>query len=85
MKFGINHYWSPTPKSVRKVADSLSAGALAVSSYAFMTDYKVVGYVVLAVSSYAFMTDYKVVAYIVLACAFVGKFLSNLFAEEPKS
>ena len=66
MKFGINHYWSPTPKSVRKVADSLSAGALAVSSYAFMTDYKVVGY-------------------IVLACAFVGKFLSNLFAEEPKS
>ena len=66
MKFGINHYWSPTPKSVRKVADSLSAGALAVSSYAFMT-------------------DYKVVAYIVLACAFVGKFLSNLFADEPKS
>ena len=66
MKVGINHYWSPTPKSVRKVADSLSAGALAVSSYAFMTDYKVVGYVV-------------------LACAFVGKFLSNLFADEPKS
>ena len=66
MKFGINHYWSPTPKSVRKVADSLSAAALAVSSYAFMTDYKVVGYVV-------------------LACAFVGKFLSNLFADEPKS
>jgi len=28
------------------------------------------------------MTDYKVVAYIVLACAFVGKFLSNLFSEE---
>jgi hypothetical protein len=48
MKFGINHYWSPTPKSVRKVADSLSAGALAVSSYAFMTDYKVVAYIVLA-------------------------------------
>ena len=66
MKFGINHYWSPTPKSVRKVADSLSAGALAVSSYAFMT-------------------DYKVVAYIVLATAFVGKFVSNLFADEPKS
>ena len=54
------------PKSVRKFADSLSAGALAVSSYAFMT-------------------DYKVVAYIVLATAFVGKFVSNLFADEPKS
>jgi len=66
MKFGIKHYWAPTPKSIRKVADSLSAAALAVSSYAFMT-------------------DYKVVAYIVLATAFVGKFVSNLFAEEPKS
>jgi hypothetical protein len=66
MKFGIKHYWAPTPKSVRKFADSLSAAALAVSSYAFMT-------------------DYKVVAYIVLATAFVGKFVSNLFAEEPKS
>ena len=63
MKFGFKHYWSPTPKIIRKVADSLSAGALAVSSYAFMT-------------------DYKVVAYIVLACAFLGKFLSNLFAED---
>jgi len=63
MQFGIKHYWSPTPKSVRKFADSLSAGALAVSSYAFMT-------------------DYKVVAYIVLACAFIGKFLSNLFTDD---
>lgn len=65
MKFGVKHYWSPTPKSVRKFADSLSAAALAVSSYAFMT-------------------DYKVVAYIVLASAFVGKFVSNLFADETK-
>jgi hypothetical protein len=63
MQFGFKHYWSPTPKIIRKVADSLSAAALAVSSYAFMT-------------------DYKVVAYIVLVCAFVGKFLSNLFAED---
>jgi hypothetical protein len=65
MKFGIKHYWSPTPKSVRKFADSISAAALAVSSYAFMA-------------------DYKVVAYIVLACAFVGKFLSNLFTEDTE-
>ena len=48
MKFGIKHYWSPTPKKIRKFADSLSAAALAVSSYAFMTDYKVVAYIVLA-------------------------------------
>lgn len=66
MKFGIKHYWSPTPKQVRKVADSLSAGALAVSAYTFMT-------------------DYKIVAYAVLATAFVGKFVSNLFADEPES
>lgn len=63
MKFGFKHYWSPTPKQVRKFADSLSAAALAVSAYTFIS-------------------DYKVVAYIVLACAFVGKFISNLFAED---
>lgn len=63
MKFGIKHYWSPTPKKIRKIADSLNAAALAVSAYTFME-------------------DYKVVAYIVLACAFVGKFVSNLFADE---
>jgi hypothetical protein len=66
MNFGLKHYWSPTPKKVRKIADSLSAGALAVSGYSFMT-------------------DYKVVAYIVLASAFVGKFVSNLFADEPEN
>lgn len=65
MKFGIKHYWCPTPKKVRKIADSLSAAALAVSAYTFMT-------------------DYKIVAYIVLACAFVGKFVSNLFADETE-
>lgn len=65
MKFGIKHYWSATPKQVRKVADSLSAAALAVSAYTFMT-------------------DYKIVAYGVLACAFVGKFLSNLFADDAE-
>ena len=63
MKFGMKHYWSPTPKKIRKIADSLSAAALAVSAYTFMT-------------------DYKIVAYVVLACAFVGKFVSNLFADE---
>lgn len=65
MKFGIKHYWHPTPKKVRKFADSLSAAALAVSAYTFMT-------------------DYKLVAYIVLASAFIGKFVSNLFADEPE-
>ena len=66
MKFGVKHYWSATPKKIRKIADSLSASALAVSAYTFAA-------------------DYKVVAYVVLASAFVGKFISNLFAEEPKT
>jgi hypothetical protein len=65
MKFGIKHYWSPTPKKVRKFADSLSAAALAVSAFSFVS-------------------DYKVVAYVVLTCAFVGKFLSNLFADDTE-
>lgn len=63
MKFGIKHYWSPTPKKVKKVADSLSAAALAASAFTFVS-------------------DYKVVAYVVLASAFIGKFISNLFADD---
>jgi hypothetical protein len=48
MKFGFKEYFKPTPKNIRKFADSLSAAALAVSAYSFMTDYKVVAYIVLA-------------------------------------
>lgn len=65
MKFGFKHYWSPTPKKIRKFADSLSGAAFAVSAFTFMS-------------------DYRVVSYVVLSCAFVGKFLSNLFAEETE-
>lgn len=66
MKFGIKHYWSPTPKKIRKFADSLSAASLAVSAYSFVS-------------------DYKVVAYVVLASAFIGKFVSNLFADDVET
>jgi hypothetical protein len=48
MKFGIKHYWSPTPKKIKKIADSLSAAALAVSAFSFVSDYKVVAYIILA-------------------------------------
>lgn len=65
MKFGIKHYWSPTPKKVRKFADSLSAAALATSAFTFAG-------------------DYKIASYIILASAFIGKFVSNLCAEEIK-
>ena len=63
MKFGWNSYWKPTPKSIRKFADSLSAASLAASGIAFAS-------------------DYKIVAYVVLASAFLGKFLSNFFADD---
>lgn len=48
MKFGFSEYFKPTPKKVRKIADSLSAAALAVSAYTFTADYKVVAYITLA-------------------------------------
>lgn len=48
LKFGISEYMKPTPKKIRKIADSLSAAALAVSAYTFTADYKVAGYVTLA-------------------------------------
>jgi hypothetical protein len=48
MKFGLKQYWKPTPKKIRKFADSLSAAALAVSAFTFVQDFKVVAYIVLA-------------------------------------
>lgn len=50
MKFGISGYWKPTPKIVRKVADSLSAAALAASAFSFTADHKIAAYVILACS-----------------------------------
>ena len=47
MKFGISEYMKPTPKKVRKIADSMSAAALATSGIAFTQDYKAIAYVVL--------------------------------------
>jgi hypothetical protein len=47
MKFGLSEYMQPTPKKVRKLADSLSAAAIATSGIAFTQDYKVMAYAVL--------------------------------------
>lgn len=47
IKFGINGYWKPTPKKIRKVADSLSAAAIAASAFSFTADYKVAAYTIL--------------------------------------
>jgi hypothetical protein len=50
MKFGLSEYWKPTPKKIRKIADSISAGALAVSSYSFAQNYKEVAFGILALA-----------------------------------
>jgi hypothetical protein len=39
MKFSWKGYWSPTPKSIRKIADSILAGATLASTFAVMNDY----------------------------------------------
>lgn len=39
MKFSWKGYWQPTPKSVRKLADSILAGATLASTFAVMNDY----------------------------------------------
>jgi len=47
MQFGIKQYWKPTPKSIRKVADSISAASIAVGAFSFAGDNKTVAVTVL--------------------------------------
>ena len=39
MKFSWKGYWAPTPKGIRKIADSLLAGATLASTFAAMSDH----------------------------------------------
>lgn len=39
MKFSWKGYWKPTPKGIRKIADSLLAGATLASTFAIMNDH----------------------------------------------
>ena len=39
MKFSPKGYWAPTPKKIRKLADSILAGATLASTYAVMNDH----------------------------------------------
>lgn len=48
VKFGFKEYFKPTPQNIRKIADSLSAAALAISAFSFAQDYKVASYIILA-------------------------------------
>ena len=46
-KFSAEHYYRPTPKSIRQFGDSLLAGAMTISTISFANDYKTVAMVVL--------------------------------------
>ena len=39
MKFSWSGYWAPTPKGIRKIADSILAGATLCSTFAALNDH----------------------------------------------
>lgn len=50
IKFGWYEYFKPTPKLVRKIADSILAGATLASTFTFIMDYKKVAMIIMVVS-----------------------------------
>lgn len=62
MKFTWKGYWQPTPKNIRKVADSLLAGATLASTFAVINDHPKLATWVMVISVIAkifsnFLTD----------------------------
>ena len=51
MKFSLKGYWEPTPKGIRKIADSLLAGATIASTFAAMSDHPTLATVVMVVAA----------------------------------
>lgn len=50
MKLSFKSYFEPTPKLVRKIADSLLAGATLASTFTFIMDYQKVAISIMVVS-----------------------------------
>ena len=50
MKFSLKAYWAPTPKSIRKAADSILAGATLASTFAVMNDYPKLATAIMVIS-----------------------------------
>jgi asparagine N-glycosylation enzyme membrane subunit Stt3 len=46
MKFGPQHYWAPTPKKIRKIADAILAGVVFAGSTASLNGHPIVGTVI---------------------------------------
>ena len=50
IKISWKSYWTPTPKNIRKVADSLLAGATLASTFAVMNDHPKLATAIMIVS-----------------------------------
>jgi hypothetical protein len=50
MKLSWKGYWKPTPKNIRKAADSILAGATLASSFAIVNDYPKLSISIMVVS-----------------------------------
>lgn len=62
MKLSWKGYWKPTPKNIRKIADSILAGATLASTFAVMNDHPKLATWVMVISVVAkiasnFLTD----------------------------
>ena len=62
MKLTWKGYWKPTPKNVRKVADSILAGATLASTFAMVNDHPHLAVAIMIISVVAkvvsnFLTD----------------------------
>lgn len=50
MKFKLKGYWEPTPKKIRKLADSILAGATFASTFAIMNNHPTIATVIMIIS-----------------------------------
>ena len=62
MKLSLKGYWKPTPKIIRKAADSILAGATLAATYSVVTEHEKIAVVIMIISVIAkvvsnFFTD----------------------------
>lgn len=55
MKFNLNSqsYWKPTPKKIRRIADSILAGATTIATFAAFNDHAVLATVIMIIAGIA--------------------------------
>lgn len=50
MKLSWKGYWKPTPKNIRKIADSLLGAATLASTFSYIYDHPTLGLIVMVVA-----------------------------------